>query len=149
VPRFEFTLQAVLDHRERIESEKQRRVAELERQRVRLEEVIRECHRGIVREQEAARSLAREGDIAGMCRQTGAITRLHTEAQRGVIELAGTHRRLDGARAELLEATVARKSVELLRDRRYEAWKREQDRKEQAAIDELAVLRAAWKDDDA
>jgi flagellar FliJ protein len=146
--RFEFTLQAVLDHRERIESEKQRRVAELERERVRVEEFIRDCRRQILSEQDASRSLIGAGDVAGARRQSGAIASIHAKAQRAVIELAGTHRRLDAARADLLAATVARKSVELLRDRRYDAWKREQDRKEQAMIDELAVLRAGWKDGD-
>ena len=72
---------------------------------------------------------------AGSVRQRGAVVRL-----------AGVHQRLDAARLALIKATAARRGVEVLRERRYEAWKREQDRAEAAALDELAVMRAARPD---
>jgi flagellar export protein FliJ len=139
----------VLDHREMIEDQRQRRVAEIERERVRIEESIRATYRAILAEQHAARLLAAKGDIPGARRQGSAITALHQRAQRAVVELSGVHARLDAARAELLAATIARKSVDLLRERRYEEWKRDIDRREQAALDELAVMRAGWKELDA
>ena len=63
------------------------------------------------------------------------------ELQRAAIELAGLGQRLSRARAELMKATVARKAVELLKKRRYEAWKRERDRRENAELDDLVVMR--------
>ena len=45
--KFRFRLQPVLDHRERVEQEKQLRVAELERERIVIETKLRECQQDI------------------------------------------------------------------------------------------------------
>ncbi|MEM9560896.1 MAG: flagellar FliJ family protein, partial [Planctomycetota bacterium] len=58
-------------------------------------------------------------------------------AQAAVVRLAGVYERLDRARLELLEAATARRAVELLRDRRLEAWKRDELRREQLVLDDL------------
>jgi flagellar biosynthesis chaperone FliJ len=42
-----------------------------------------------------------------------------------------------------MRAAVRRRAVELLRERRFQDWLDEQRRKEQAAGDELAVMRAS------
>jgi flagellar export protein FliJ len=68
------------------------------------------------------------------------------DAQRIVLELAGVHKRLEAARAELIEATKQRRAVELLRDRRFAEWRNAENKRETAAIDELAVIAAARKD---
>ncbi len=80
--------------------------------------------------------------------QAAAAFSLDTRARQEVFRLAGLHKRLEAARAELLRAATARKAVELLRDRRWEAWKHEQSRLESAQADELAVMSAARKDSD-
>jgi flagellar export protein FliJ len=89
------------------------------------------------------RESLRAGDVRAVRLQSGAAVRLGMAAQRAVLELAGVHRRLEGARAELLEAAKRRKAVELLRERRYEEWRTDQNRRELAAVDELAVMAAA------
>ena len=73
--------------------------------------------------------------------------RLAGTAQRTVLELAGLLRRLESARAELLEAAKRRKAVELLKDRRFEEWRSDQNRRELAAVDELAVMAAGRRGD--
>jgi hypothetical protein len=65
------------------------------------------------------------------------------EASRAVFKLGGTMKRLDAARGELLRAATARKAVEALRERRYEVWLDEQKRREDAALDEMAVIRGS------
>jgi flagellar FliJ protein len=140
--KFRFKLQAVLDHREMVEQERQRAVASLERERARLENVIRDCQRSIVAEKAGLRAGLRAGDFAAARRQSAAATHFDVVAQRTVLELAGLHKRLQIARASLLEAAKARKAVELLRERHLEAWRAEQNRREAATIDELAVMRA-------
>lgn len=147
MPRFRFKLQAVLDHREMLEQQKQKAVAELEMSRVRLEGVIRGCQEGIVAERSDMRQRLTAGDVHGARRQSAAATRLKAAADRAVLELAGVHRRLERARAELIAATKARKAVELLKERRFEAWRYEQQRQELAANDELAVMAAGRKED--
>lgn len=144
--RFIFTLQAVLEQRERMEQQRQRVVAELEVERLRLEGMVRECQRGIVAERESQRRHLGAGDLGAARSQAAAAARLDTRAQRIVVELAGLCKRLEAARAELLEASKARKAVELLKQHRYEEWRREQERRDAAAIDELAVMQAARKE---
>jgi flagellar protein FliJ len=48
---------------------------------------------------------------------------------------------------DLLEATKRRKAVELLRERRFEQWRLDLERRETAAVDELAVMRYGRKED--
>lgn len=140
--RFRFSLQAVLRHREMIEEQKQRAVALLESERSKLEGRIRAFQQGILREKVEMRTALGEGDIRSARQQSAAAVRLATSAQAAAIELAGVFRRLELARAELLEATKRKKAVELLRERRYEEWKSDQNRRELAAVDELAVMAA-------
>ena len=129
-------------------------VAELERQRLDIERIIRECQQGIVREKaELSRhlgSMAGSGEGRVALRdarfQASAAYSLDARARQEVLRLAGLHKRLDAARAELLRAATARKAVELLRDRRLEAWKYEQSRLESAQVDEMAVMQAARKE---
>ena len=65
------------------------------------------------------------------------------DAQRVVLELAGIHRRLQGVVEELRAASRDRRAVEILKERRFEAWRREEDQREQAELDEMAVIRGA------
>lgn len=145
--RFRFELEAVLQHRIRLEQEQQRVVAELETSRAALESAIRSCQDGLVRERAEMRAVLAANDIRGARFQAGAATRLVGSAQRAVLELAGVHKRLEGARAMLLEATKRRKAVELLKDRRFEEWRQLQAKREAEAIDEMAVMRAAHGDE--
>jgi flagellar FliJ protein len=147
--RFRFNLQAVLDHREMIEEQKQLAVAALERERARLEGAIRGHQAGITQGKQDIRASLRAGDIRGVRLQTVASAAIVAAAQRAVLELAGLHRRLEAARADLLEATKRRKAVELLKERRLEEWRTEQNRRELAAVDELVVMSASRKDGEA
>jgi flagellar protein FliJ len=142
MPRFKFQLQSVLEHREVIERQKQRAVAELEVQRVRLENLIRECQRGLVAEAAALRECLGASNIRGVRQQAAASMRLTVAAQRAALELAGVHKRIEAARADLLVAAKRRKAVDLLKERRRDEWRAEESRRELAAIDELAVMRA-------
>jgi flagellar protein FliJ len=142
MPRFRFKLQAVLDRREMVEQERQRAVAALERDRVRLEGVIRECQGSIEGEQGELRAGLRAGNFTAVRRQSAVAMHHEVAAQRAVLELAGVHQRLQIARAALLEAAKARRAVDLLRERHLEAWRSEHNRKEAAAVDEIAVMRA-------
>ena len=60
-------------------------------------------------------------------------------------DILRTGRHIDDLRAEaagiqrkLLEATKARRALELIRDRQYSAWKKDYRRKEQKFIDDVA-----------
>lgn len=142
--RFRFQLQPVLDARLRAEDDRRREVSELEGERRRLEEGLRRRQEAITGTRDEVRS-----SLIGAVRpdelrsQANASLTHMRDAQRTVLELAGLHRRLETARASLAEAAKARRAIELVKERRQEAWRRENDRREQAALDELATNRAA------
>lgn len=154
MPKFRFQLEPVLEQRQREEERCQLVVAELERQRLDIERRIRECQQGIVREKSELRRhlgwTGGSGDGSVALRdarmQAAAAYNLDARARQEVLRLAGLHKRLDAARAELLRAATARKAVELLKERRWEAWKHEQSRLETAQVDEMAVMQASRKD---
>ena len=64
------------------------------------------------------------------------------EAERIARDLGEVYKALESARAELAEAAAARRAIELLRERRYEAWRRKHARAEDAFIDELGARAA-------
>ena len=142
MPRFRFPLQPVLDLRQREEDARQKAVAELDQERRRIEDGLRRRQQSITQAREDVRTgLVGAIDPQGLRSQANASLSLMRDAQRTVLELAGVHRRLERARSELQEAARRRRALELLRDRRETEWRRSIDRREQAAIDELAMNR--------
>lgn len=147
--RFVFELEAVLKQRLVVERTRQRALAAIERERVVLEDSLRACQGQIRTEKDelrAALCASGEGqpvDLRGVRMQAGASLTLAARARQIVLKIAGTMRRVEAARALLLEATTRRKAVETLRERRLAAWNEVQRRREDAAIDEIAVMRGA------
>lgn len=150
--KFKFQLEAVLRQRAAVERTKQLVVAGLEHERRSAEEEILACQRSIDRERGEMRDMLRVGstvDLRGVRMQAGSSLAMMGAASRAVFRLGGVQRRLETARADLLRATTARKAVETLRERRYEAWMEEQRRREDAALDEMAVIRGVGRDESA
>lgn len=140
--KFKFKLEPVLEQRRRTEDEKQRAVALLERDRVALEDRLREVQRSI----DGVRTGQREmlvggGSVAvhGVRLQAGAAIAAMARANQLALELAGVLRRLGTARAELLRAAAATKAVELLKERQREEWRMLMARREIVELDEIAA----------
>jgi flagellar FliJ protein len=140
MPRFHFRLQVLLDHRRRIEDECQRELAKSLRGRMILQDQLRQMRQTIV---DAKRQLGQglvgrvDLDAVGQfARYSGQSTQ---RAQQIVVKLAAGERQIAAARDRLLTATRNRKALELLEERQRRAWRQEQDRREAAALDELAV----------
>jgi flagellar protein FliJ len=143
VPRFRFQLEPVLRQRLAVEREKQLAVGKLEQQRLMIEATIRRHQESLTASKTDLRSSLIGPVNVNDLRGTAASTmRIMSQAQKLVLELAAIHKRLQHARAELIEATKRRRAVELLRDRRFEQWKRKLNKAEDAILDELAVQRA-------
>lgn len=119
-------------------------VADLEREKMRLEDRIRACQGRIVAgRREIAASLAGgRVDLGGARMQAGATLRDDQEARRGVLELAGVMKRLDAARSELARLAARRRAMELLRERELERFLAEQNRREAMEMDDLMVMRS-------
>ena len=137
--RFTFKLEPLLKVRRAEERRHQVAVAEVANRIHALEEEIR---RG-----QAQIAVARDELRSGL---TGTLhaheLRMHATAalqhlrrtQRLLPDLAANHRELEAVRADLVEAARRRRAIELLREQRYERWKGEQQKLENAALDELA-----------
>ena len=145
--RFVFSLQPVLKARRRAEEELQRAVAQIERERMRLEDVLRGHQRSLVSDKNLLRAgLTGLIDARDLRLQANCARQIMRRAQQIVLELAGVYKRLEAARARLIEATRDRRAIELVRERRYEQFKAAIDKAETAALDELAVFAAARKE---
>ncbi|MHC4909881.1 MAG: flagellar export protein FliJ [Planctomycetota bacterium] len=144
MPRFRFALEPLLKARRAEEQREQRAVAVIEREHQQLLEAIRR------RQQElSAAKHDLRGELVGAINARdlrmladGSLHQMR-HAQRLVLELAGVDKRLEVARGVLIEAARRRRAVEMLRERRFEAWKRDMDRLETNRLDELATMTAA------
>lgn len=144
--KFVFRLATLLRARQAVERQRQVTVAALERERMSLKDELRAIQRAIMMEKQELRDQLSAGptslDLRGVRFQAGASLRLATRAQQVVLRLAGAHKRLADARAQLLEAAKARKAVELLREKQFEEFTTEQKRREFASLDDLMVMRS-------
>jgi len=142
--KFIFELKVLLAQRRREEQERMKAVAEIERERVEIEQSALRLAAEMRAEREVLRQEL-EGktgvDLGSVRQQANAslhgIRKTHELALQG----AATVTKLEGVRRELLEATTRRRAVELLRDRRFEAWLAAERAKEAREIDELVTAR--------
>lgn len=141
---FVFRLDPVLHQRRLAEEQAQRDLALHLRRRLILQTQVRQMQQGIGH---AKRELAgtlrgrvdmiRVGQFAQYSGQSAA------RAQMIVLELSALESRIDKAREKLLAAARARQALELLRERRYAAWRQQRLRRETAELDDIAVQRHA------
>lgn len=141
MPKFVFTLNAVLRQRSLIEQDRQRALAAIERERLRLEAAIQHAALHAEDERTEARVCLMRGDIASAAAQNAAVARILRQRMALQVELVALEPKLHAARAALLAAAKDRKSMELLRDQRLAEWRETQARTEQAALDEVATMR--------
>lgn len=151
--KFRFKLEPLLDQRRNAERQKQLAVAELQRQRLDFEERITAAQRELRGYKADLRTLLGGGAGANggvgsfqtttVRLQMGASLHAQARTQRLALQLAGVYKRLEGARAELINATKARRAVELLKERRFDEWRAAEKRRETNEIDEIATIRGA------
>jgi flagellar FliJ protein len=144
VARFRFELEALLAMRLREERLCMTEFAAIERQRYDLEENLRSKQREIGQVKQTLREGLVGSVNVGLIRQHAAATiAVDRLARQTVLELAGLSRKADAARQRLVAASQRRRAVEILRERRFEEWKRDADRKETAFLDDLSNIARA------
>ena len=142
--KFRFELESLLRARQRAEDVVEREVARLEQARTGLEDALRgRQHRLSESKRSVRHQLVGTIEPSNVRMQANASLAIMRDAQRTVLELAGLHRQLEQARERLREAAKERRAIELLKERKLEAWRRSQARAEQVLLDELAVGRAS------
>lgn len=142
--RFVFKLQPLLELRRREERECMRRVAEIERERLEVESEAARLASLLEEERSALRGELEGGRGVNLTRvRLQSSAALHGLRLRRQLALTGAAvaKRLDAARAELGQATARRRAVELLRERRLEAWLAAERSRESREMDELVTSR--------
>lgn len=141
MPQFDFHLDGVLHQRKNIEREKQRLLAIVISQMAQLEQQLRALDADV----QATTADVRQNHLTGPIDLSflTAHRRYLAATQRRAMAIANrmsvVQRDVDEARAALAAAARDRKVLEKLRERQKEAWQMEINRKESAALDEMAM----------
>lgn len=144
MPRFVFKLEPLLKQRKQIEDQAQQALAGLLREKREIEGQLHRQQQLIADDKRTmSDALTGKVDLTRIRGHATQVNRATLAAQRSAFQLLELNRRIEQARAKLAEAIRQRKAIEVLRERQWEQWKREQARRETAALDELAVQRHA------
>lgn len=139
--RFVFKLAGVLKQRVHEERQRQRELAERQAHLASLQQRLRELNDRVQQTNDDVRNNHLTGplDMSFLA----AHRRFLAAMQRGAVEtvqrMAVAQRLVEEALASLAEASKQRKIIEKLREKQFERWKAEQDRKEVAELDEVAM----------
>lgn len=134
--------------RKREERERQLAVAEIEREKVELENELRGCHDTVAREREDLRARLESGavDLRGARWQAHASLDAMRRSHHAALRLAGVFARIELARRALMAAASKRKAVELLRERAYTEWRTKHEKRERIELDEIGSRLAAARE---
>ena len=139
MPLFRFALQRVLDRRLTEEEGKRRVVSELEKRRRAFEDALRARQHEIASGRDVWRAgLIGAVDPVALRHHASAGVGLFRKAQRTVLEMASLEPLIAKARAELIEAARARRTLEILREQRLAAFNAEVAKREREQLDEFA-----------
>lgn len=144
---FQFSLEAVLEQRQRVEDERQRDLAKVRQQMREAQDELRQLDQALQATLADVRSNRLVGQIdlnflAAYRRYAAAVQRKGTQMAQ---KMALIQREIDRAQAALAEASKQRKIIEKLREKQEAKWKLEQSRKETAQLDEASMRIAAWQ----
>jgi flagellar FliJ protein len=141
--RFVFRLEALLTVKKNKEEEIKRRLAEknLEAEQVRQE--IQEAHDRLKDFQTSVKTERRGGgeSVTAMRSSVAYRNQLKLELLRAGQKLDAVMVCIYGINQELIKAAQERRAVEIIKEKRYEEWKRENAVAEQKFIDDLSQQR--------
>jgi len=139
--RFVFKLAGVLKQRLHEERRRQRELAERQANLAALQQRLKELNDRVQQTNDDVRSNHLTGPLD--MNFLAAHRRFLAATQRGAVEIvqrmAIAQKQVDEALAHLAEASKQRKIIEKLREKQFERWRAEQDRKEVAELDEVAM----------
>ncbi|MBL4575439.1 MAG: flagellar export protein FliJ [Opitutaceae bacterium] len=142
--KFQFKFMTLLAHHHRVEDQRQRELAQRLRTRMIFHDQIREMQDTIRgSKQSLADGLVGQVDLTRVGQFARYSGHAAMRARQIVVRLAGVEKEIEEARKVLLEATMKRKSLELLREKHEAEWNYEQNRRETNDLDELATTRYA------
>ena len=139
--RFVFKLAGVLKQRLHEERMCQRELAQRQAHLASLQQQLKQLNERV----QTANDDVRNNHLTGALdmRFLAAHRRYLAAMQRGAVEIvqrmAIAQKQVEEALAALAEAAKRRKAIEKLREKQFERWRAEQDRKEATELDEVAM----------
>ena len=145
--RFSFPLEAVLHQREWVEEQRQRELGVLLAEQARLEEELRRLDASVQEATEHLRSGHLTGpiDLSFLAAHRRFLLATQRSARAVLEQMGQLHVRIQRARGLLVEASKARKVVEKLRERRFQAWKAGVLKAEQEQTDDASSSRVVYE----
>jgi flagellar FliJ protein len=137
MPRFRFRLQSVLDHRDRIERDKQRLLALAQRELLEAEARLQAMREDYERTGEELRVKHAELDAMGLYNYYAHMDYVLRGIREVEVQVAALSLDVERAKSALLAARKDRKILETLKDHRRAAFENEQASNEQKMIDDL------------
>jgi len=146
-PRFIFPFEPLLEHRRRLEKDQMRAVAVIQQQANALITQIQDAQQAIRNEnrQLTTQHLTGKLDMAFIAAEKRYVGSLNMVIAGAYQRLAIVERQLGSAKALLLAAAKARKIIERLREKQYNRWLADVNRKEAEFLDELGTQLALRK----
>src|SRR4051812_22969486 len=141
MPRFVFTLEALLRQRLHAERERQRELASCQAEMVRLQQELKTLNdelQGSAQDMKA-NHLTGPLDVAFLAAHRRYSVAMQQKGLGLVQDMARQQKKVDDAQRLLAEAAKERKVIEKLREKQFERWKQEVSRKEQADADEAGA----------
>ena len=138
--KFEFRLEPVLRQRELVEEDRQRDLAKVLRQRMILQTQLQNMQRSITESKHGlADGLVGKVDLDQVSHFARYSGQQSQRAHQILVRMTDLERQIQEARGLLLNATRDRKRLELLRQRRFDRWRSDQQRREAIEMDELSM----------
>jgi len=135
---YKFSLEKVLEWRTDKEKDKARELAIIQR---RLHEEEEKLEGLLNRLSQAKREIQSYKNIQKLQQQRLYIDQIEEEIERKKIEIEEITKRFDKSREELLAAQKDRKVMEKLKEKDFQSYKTQIQKKEQKQLDEAAILR--------
>jgi len=133
--RFKFGLDKLLEIRKAKEEESKRVFTESQREKRKVEEKLEELNRNYNK----YKGIAPNEDIIYQKLKRYYIQGVQNGIKSNEKDLAIKNQEVDKCRRDLMVKQMERKTVQTLKDKKYEAYVKEQDRVEQINLDELAL----------
>ncbi len=137
---FQFKLEPVLKHRQMIEDQNQREMAQLLRRQLILQTQLRNLQQTITDDKRSiADALVGNVDVTQIRRHGIHSNQLTLRIQMIAVELLKLNQQIDIAQNILIDAMKSRKAVEILREKQLKRWQSERQRRQISQIDEFTT----------
>lgn len=133
--RFKFGLDKLLEIRKEKEEESKRLFTESQREKKKIEEKLEELNQNYNK----YKGISPNEDIIYQKLKRYYIQGVQSGIESSEKDLVIKNQEIDKRRRDLTEKQMERKTVQTLKDKKYEAYVKEQDRVEQINLDELAL----------